>query len=111
LTEDGNAKIGGRGFREGYGSRTLFALALRSPAPAPVHPGPSARVFAPMPGSEDRAAGGLDKVRSGPPDIFQQLGRSITARMAVTPTRTAASPHSAPTGATRAPVCGGTLRN
>ena len=58
--------------------RTLLALALGSPAPAAVHPGPSAGVLLPIAGIEGRPVGGLHNVLPGLPDVLTPIPRPMT---------------------------------
>ncbi len=70
--------MGGWDYERTMPPRTLLALALGSPAPAAVHPGPSAGVLLPMAGIEGRPVGGLHNVLPGLPDVLTPIPRPMT---------------------------------
>jgi hypothetical protein len=56
----------------------LLAFALRAPVPPAFGPGPSPRVFPPIPGGESCAIGRLNDVSPGSPNVLRAIPRPMT---------------------------------
>ena len=56
----------------------LLAFALRAPVPPAFGPGPSPRVFPPIPGGESRAISRLNDVSPGSPNVLRAIPRPMT---------------------------------
>lgn len=56
----------------------LLAFALRAPVPPAFGPGPSPKVFPPIPGGESRAISRLNDVSPGSPNVLRAIPRPMT---------------------------------